>query len=252
MRLRVGARSRPRRASRAWCMHFILVAPWFTAGPVHLQHHTHRPSHYLARQAHSKVQSSCERSQTTPPASSSQLRVPRPIDGISGVMYRSALTRISKPDGAFENSTGSLHSRHRGQRIRSTWLASHMRRKKHDTSRRQRIRDTGFNRHSHNHRCQRAQLWNPTDDKRTHSSPDLPTFDSSTWNCCSSHVRFLGLSLTGASQTTVGDVVVILRFPGNREDSPRLLSQRDCSHGDLQRWESTQLDGGPIILVKEA
>jgi hypothetical protein len=49
----------------------------------------------------------------------------------------------------------------------------------------------------------------------------------------------------------VGDVVVILRLSGNREDSPRLLSQRDRSHGDLQRWESTQLDRGPIILVEE-
>jgi hypothetical protein len=58
--------------------------------------------------------------------------------------------------------------------------------------------------------------------------------------------------MTGTSRTTVGDVVVILRISSNREHSPRFLGQWDCSHGDLQRWDSTQIDRGPIVLVKEA
>jgi len=88
------------------------------------------------------------------------------------------------------------------------------------------------------------------DDKRTDFSPILPTFDSSVRNCCSSRLlRFSGLSMVGTSWATMGDVVVILRFSSNREDSPRLLSQRDRSHGDLQRWDSTQLDRGPIIRL---
>lgn len=37
-------------------------------------------------------------------------------------------------------------------------------------------------------------------------------------------LSFLGLSPTGASQTTMGDVMVILRISGDREDGPRLLS----------------------------
>jgi hypothetical protein len=58
--------------------------------------------------------------------------------------------------------------------------------------------------------------------------------------------------MAGTSRTTVCDVVVILWISSNREHSPRLLSQRDCSYGDLQRWDSTQLHRGPIVLVKEA
>jgi hypothetical protein len=57
--------------------------------------------------------------------------------------------------------------------------------------------------------------------------------------------------MAGTPLTTVGDVVVIMRISSNREHSPRLLSQRDRSHGDLQRGESTQVDRGPIGLVKE-
>ena len=58
--------------------------------------------------------------------------------------------------------------------------------------------------------------------------------------------------MASTSWPAVGDVVVILRFSSNREDSSRLLSQRDRSHGDLQRWDSTQLDRSPIVLFKEA
>ena len=63
--------------------------------------------------------------------------------------------------------------------------------------------------------------------------------------------RFSGLSLAGTSRTTVGDVVVILRFSSNWEDSPWFLGQRDRSYGDLQRWESGQLDRSPVGLAKE-
>jgi hypothetical protein len=55
--------------------------------------------------------------------------------------------------------------------------------------------------------------------------------------------------MTSTSRTTVGDVVVILRISSNREHSPRLLGQRDCSHGDLQRWDSTQIYRGPIVRL---
>jgi len=76
------------------------------------------------------------------------------------------------------------------------------------------------------------------------------SFDSNTGNCSSSRLlRFSGLSMAGTPWTTVGDVMVILRCPSNREYSPRLLSQRDHSHGDLQRRESTQLDRGPIVRL---
>jgi hypothetical protein len=58
--------------------------------------------------------------------------------------------------------------------------------------------------------------------------------------------------MAGTSRTAMGDVVVIVRISSDREHSPRLLSQRYRSCGDLQRWDSTQLHRGPIGLVKKA
>ena len=85
------------------------------------------------------------------------------------------------------------------------------------------------------------------------NSQTSPTLKQAEWQFFSTPPFLSGLSLVSTSGTAVGDVVVILRISSNWEDSPRLLGQRDCSHSDLQRWESIQRDGGPIAnLVKSS
>lgn len=78
------------------------------------------------------------------------------------------------------------------------------------------------------------------------NSQTSPALKQTEWQFFSTPPFLSDLSLVSTSGTAVGDVVVILRSSSNREDSPRLLGQRDCSHSDLQRWESIQRDGGPI------